>query len=620
MSIRTRGISSQIFPSKGGGSSGRVRTALTLVIASVLCGALLTSCASESGDDSGSSASGSAEKAKVEAQAARKKAEEANAKEVFPEKFAKAVERLDDGDDLLDSGENSKAKQKYRYAKRGFDDVAKKAVIVIDKYDAAVKFKEEVDRVLQQAVAAGAQTTAATDFADTQTRYQAVWEGIESLESAKIDGAKRNLTRIRDDFQELVTTARQNAVLKDKAINEREAMAKMKAAAKDNPGVKVHAAQDLVYAEQSEREADSDFEAGNYQRALSGYQLAGQNFTAAIERAENMKKLLASTSNPNPNTPQPIPVGRDIRPAPTEPIPGTEDPFAGLELTAEDLAVAENIKLLLPSFGTKSVYDAATQRVTLDYSSANLLRNDLSKNLKNNSKYLSFKDPMLMGSQGPGGSGGGDFQSFAFSGNTQGLFLIPVPLKGDIVFEYTVNLMTMDQQGSMGPVLLSDEMGRSAWQADFAILRRMVKGKRPASKPSMKREYRKSANYWFDKVAQVPMRVEARPDESKEGYHRIYIYYNGEAEPTNVGAAYKSETVGYIGWSWRRVKFVIRDLRITGTLDVSEAAKILRKKGLKIEEPSEDSGPSGEDSDDPTAPKGDGSKTGGKKGGGDFDF
>ena len=70
------------------------------------------------------------------------------------------------------------------------------------------------------------------------------------------------------------------------------------------------------------------------------------------------------------------------------------------------------------------------------------------------------------------------------------------------------------------------------------------------------------------------------------------------------------------------MKFVIRDLRITGTLDVSEAAKILRKRGLKIEEPSEDSGEPGDepgDAGEPTTPKGGDRKAGEKKDGG-FDF
>jgi hypothetical protein len=197
-----------------------------------------------------------------------------------------------------------------------------------------------------------------------------------------------------------------------------------------------------------------------------------------------------------------------------------------------------------------------------------VLAKDVWNRTPNSSTFLYYKDRVMN-------------QEISFGANTKGFFLIPVPLKSEITIDYTVNLQTMDRDGSMGPVLFADSPN-DCWFIDWVTIRAFSPGRAVATQPSPIEERRQSANMWFDKVNMINMKVKVVADEEEEGKSRLFVYYNDESQPSNVSGAFPSDVSGFVGFRWYRTKVNIKNLRITGILDKGRALELLKRQGVKV--------------------------------------
>jgi hypothetical protein len=590
------------------------------LVALVLVPWALASCTSKSEGDGENKSTTSIENLQEDAAAALEKAKEAGAEELFAEDFEKQAAKIEQATAAIEEGgDKTKATNSYKTAISQLRRLEKNAAALQKVRGQAIEAKTAADEAEQKARESKTDVDAPREFKAARDEVARAEGYLKSVEEQKLLQAERSFKRAADLFAEANTAAAGNRDVKERAKEEKEAMLKAKAKAQGAEAEKL-VATEWTAACQVERQAESEFKAGNYQRAYDSFRQAEQDFAGAASRADQQKQL-AAANQPNP-APAPAPVEPEniVQPAPEAtppdaprtPEPAVEPVPPPADLSDEDGFLLANYQKL--GRGVQG-YDPGSGAVTIAYNLGSDLRRDITHpnpKLPYNEKFLKFVEPMVNQEDVKREQQEGNSQySFTFSGNTQGFFLIPIPLKGSMTMDYVINLGLMDSTGGMSAVFYSDASGANSYGLDFITPWKRTNGGAPKRFPNITNpKLTKNPNTWFDKVNPVPMRLEVAPHPDKEGSSRIQVFYKygqDEGEKPASILEIKGEASGYVGFQWNRVAFNVRALKITGTLDKKAAIEILKKKmGIKDSPPAKS--PSGAESAKPAA--GDAKKTG----------
>ncbi len=584
---------SQTFTSISSQSWGQGLVLLFLFIALPLT---LTSCGGGDTKDESKSSGKGLESSMKRAEDARDAAKEEGADELYPDEFEEAEGFIAEAKEKIEEGKEKTAKSRLSKARSRFATLIKKC----ESYNKAEEEFAEADEAVKKARALADQAQAGVNAKDEYSKATADYSKIyasyeEETDSGKIKSLARKLKYLENTFKSIATRAKDNKLIKEKAEQELKALAQLKKEAIEAEAEK-YALRTFKDAEQLERGGTTDLKNGRFQQAYADLQRATTLFTDAIQQAKSEKKFQEQlASNNNGSNPQ-----NNGNPNPQNPVNdnGSSDPDVAVNdndtdtgpdlsgLTDEEIIIAENIGKLLPSLASKiSNYDPSTGEVTLNYGEGKTLQKDVSKAHKN----MDFRNTMIpksstpkptpQGLQPPGNNQNEPTGDVSFMAHTGGAFVIPIPLKSDLTIQFTTQVLTMDGSGHMGPWLMVESKGKTRWYANFCTLQKFTNGSRKGTVKSTIKERNRPANNWFDKKNPIPMIVESLKDPDDEKKAIIKIFHAGEDEPS-CATRIKSDTSGFIGWSWSRTKFMIMDLTIKGTIDKAKVVEILKKKGV----------------------------------------
>ncbi len=585
MSIRDR------FPSR------RPLAGVVLLSSLVLLLAMLPSCG-PSGDGGDDSSTGSVDAVRDDARTAMEAAREAGADKVFAADFEKQEEKLERAQELLDQGDDGKATTAFKLVARSFDRLERKASEVSSLRQTALAAQKAADEAEKAAKTAKADVDAPREFKEAKTIYDQAVAGLASTDANKLKAAERSFKRAAQFFEETVEFANSNRVVKEKATLEREAMLNQKANAKEAKAEEF-AAQDWLLAGQYERSAEADLNGGNFQQAYTNFKLAAQTYAGAIGQARAMQAVATAPQTGRsgfdagvPTAPEPETVGSsgaDDSGTP-QPAADTSTPEVGVvpqpEFSdVESFLMANYSKL---AAGIRS-YDPTTGQVVIEYTDAQLFKSDLVYPVPHNPQHVKFEDPLLAGFADLGTPKAQEEEvlPFVFHGNTRGYILIPVPLKGPMTFDYLFDLDRMNVGAQMSAIIFADPKdGIVALGSNFITIwaRNSSKITKPLGAIANK-AWQRDPNTWFKKVGTVPMRIEVTPDEKRENYQVVNVYYNygkDEGQYAASRAIVKEGRSGFPGFQWGGLRFSVRNLKITAMLDKEAAVEILKSKlGIK---------------------------------------
>ncbi|MCZ6796296.1 MAG: hypothetical protein O7J95_22010 [Planctomycetota bacterium] len=484
--------------------------------------------------------------------------------------------------------------------------------------------QREADRAEKAAREAKADVASPREFKEARDLYKRGKDALQATDTTTIARAWSYFMTAQAAFEDVIEAAKIYRAVKEKASLAREEMLRLRAQAVEVKAEEL-ARQELLFADQQARNAEVDFKNGYHQRALESFQQASQAFASAVGQA-NIQKALAQSNVPGPGglnpSPEPGAVVEGSEPKREEPAPGDfnppPEPGAVVEGSeperGEPRTVVVGVPEVTPDLSEDdaflqthhkelaagvSSYDPYSGEIVLDLP-AHLLKNSIYYPQGIKKKHIWFKDPWeeaesrrgagRHGGRGRRGGAQGEYRyTFSFHGNTQGLFLIPVPLTGEIVIEYVVKIQIMDRHADLGPVLFSSPKGLTRYDVEFIRFRkRIAKSVPKVYAGAIPPEWNRSPYVWFDKAYPVRMRVEVAPDQKRKNRSIMAVYYkygettgrfghDREARPANQ-VSIRSDKSGYVGFQWDRAKFNIRAFKITGKLDKKAAVKLLKKK------------------------------------------
>ncbi len=167
--------------------------------------------------------------------------------------------------------------------------------------------------------------------------------------------------------------------------------------------------------------------------------------------------------------------------------------------------------------------------------------------------------------------------NFAFSGNTDGFFLFPIPFRETCALEFFLEVPLMRSDGRVSAVIMSSPDGQDRLAASFATLELWREGKRTRQWPAQEPRFQQPPTSWIRGAGDVRLRVERSPEPGGED-SRVRIWYDTEGENVLVNSSVLPGARGFAGFSWYMAKFIVRRVSIRGTLDRPAAVKLLHEK------------------------------------------
>jgi len=258
------------------------------------------------------------------------------------------------------------------------------------------------------------------------------------------------------------------------------------------------------------------------------------------------------------------------------------------EISAEDEEfLAAHLKEIVPSGIIE--YDPETGAVRLDYTLGEDVKKD-AKVVVKNEKHIRYKLPVVGRdrSRDLSHEEKRNLAPFSFEANTEGTVTFPVPLRCWARADYFLRIRYLDRTNSFRQLVMFKPENNAGYVAEW-LGAGVQSGEDPPklSTKGLPPRFLRSSQEWFNKVREVPMRVEFSltdpgkkdRDGSTPGVFVVHYDLDGdEAQSNRVAYEKAPHESGYVGFSWSRVRFYISGLVITGLLDKKEAVTLLRKK------------------------------------------
>jgi hypothetical protein len=583
--------------------------------------ALLASCGS--GDDEKATAGADIETLQAEAGDALEQAKKLGLEKLAADEFGRAKKQIDDADAAAEAGDQKKAATKYKSAVKSLARLVEeqkqlgedRAKVASGEKAAAVEAKKKAD-------AAKAQTNAAAMYAEAS---EALKKGESLLESAKAKKtlleAKQSLSRSRDLFEQAARVAGENEIDRKRFDEEKAALAELKEKAK-KAGAEEKAATEWLQAEQLERDAQSQFDRGEFRAAVEqmkqtaiAYQNAIRRVTEAANYAEMLakgeaeakeyeKKQAAEEEKRRAEEAAARAVrekelaekaarrrtvaGKDGKKGASASIVPFEefDPEKYTQVLDDEDTQFLNDNLTKLTKSQVLEYDPTTGFVRLNYIVGRDVEKDVEPVLLQNKEYLTFEDPLLKGTKAKTREEAEATSAYSFSGNTAGIITFPVPFRYYVKVEYDMFIQTMNSSSSFSTILMCDAKKRTGYMSDWAKLGTMAGWRFKPVKLSPKAEYNGSADIWHIKYRGFPYLFEYKWLPGAEGKKAtgVFLFDHDAGQSGSVVNKLSSTayTRGQIGFSWSGVKFTIRNFMITGILDKEAAvAKLRELTGIK---------------------------------------
>ena len=244
----------------------------------------------------------------------------------------------------------------------------------------------------------------------------------------------------------------------------------------------------------------------------------------------------------------------------------------------------DNYRKLAPSL----TYDPETGMASLDYTNGRRLHaefGDVVTNLRRK-RYITFIDPIVREGQ----------RDLSFAANTAGTFIIPIPFKYLVRVEWDMSIQSLDVNGKFNCIVMYDRK-KSHYLTDWVHWGSSQRGTAPKwVKMHPDKKLRRNADWWFDKTRDVGMIVEfkmpggdlAGTTEEITSTATMSCTYDAKLDPAVNTFVSKNPITdsGYIGFKWHRVKFKVKNLKISGILDKQLAVAQLKKlMGIKSTSP-----------------------------------
>lgn len=565
-------------PSRSSRDARLSRIALALLL-SFAC-ALQVSCG---GGEEEKAKSKTAERNRSKAEKALAEAKDAGVKKLFKDDFEKYEDLFADAESLFEDGDDAKASKTFSKVRRSISKLIAKA----EKAEEELKELEELDsevKKVRRDAASKARADAPKEFASAEKKFEKFRAMLKDPSKAK--NAERAGQSAIEAYQDAVSQAERNATVKKKAMQSKESMLAWKQKAKE---VGADETPDWLQAERQERNANTELGEGQFYEAQQSFDAAESAYNQSFLAAKTLADLKAGGQGYTDEVPDADSVSIEPEEGESFADAGIEDDSGGkvgeVEIPEDDPIDPGSPESLIESNLDKIAlgiedYDPITGQVTLDYTfGAATVKKEFKPLALKSKKFLDFWSPMIQK----------DLQkddpeaAISFTGNTEGAFLLPAPLKAPMTIEWNAAIQVMDNQGSMGPIFAAQDGGKKYFWADFSTFKRIV-SKRSTKKDNRKvaKKFKRSANYWFNKTRDVKMRLDIVKDEKKEGRYYAEIWYDLDEDDgeryLNRKAIKEKFVHGMVGWRWFRTKFFVKKLRITAQLDKDEALKILKQK------------------------------------------
>jgi hypothetical protein len=500
-----------------------------------------------------------------------------------------ASKKIEEAKRLLAQGKLEAAYSKLAAAERTLKDLGERMEAAEKSRAAALEARRAAEGALAGARQARANEEAADLFEEARKAGEAARADLESGNPLRLERARAGYERV----QALAAAARTAAEERGRQRQAMEAHRKAALAAEAEARAaraETLAAEEMVRARQSLRDADLDRERGRLSEAESGYRDAEVAFASALARARAGTEATASA--PSPGSVEDGPAGQRRDPAP---VPEPKDPprvsdAGGSPATAEapdglssedEVFLAQNFRKLTSR--VEPGYDPSTGEFTVEYDfGESMVKDLLFPHGPIPEKHIGYRDPLNRIAEKD--AGGKKELGIAFSGNTRGFFLFPFPFKGSVTIEYALELGMISPGGSLSVILMSSPDGKNFFAADFGTVEVWSQGKMARAQLPRDPAFRKNPNTWFKKD-RVGMRIAygMRPAGPTGSPRRAQVsigYDTGDVlhgeEPINVAAV--PERTGLVGFSWSGTKFNVKMLRIRGLLDRPAAVKLLRER------------------------------------------
>ena len=508
------------------------------------------------------------EKAKKLADAAKAKADKAEAELNAPDYYEPALEAYEDGLAGLKEASTSSLSSAKRYftdALEGFADAATIAKENKQYRILAVNLKAKMESYKAKALEKGADSKAIGRWQQAESMELTA---NAALESGEFQQAAGQYTQASQTYTEAL-----KSVLDETAFQA-----------------------ELAKIKEEQKAADAEFA----RRRKEELELAAKARAGAGGRLPPPPPpgTAPPAGSPRPPGTGLPPIGTATTTLSPTCVAGVDRSLFPQELDEEDEAfLIENLHEL----SKKANYDPDTGGVILDYTNGQELGKEILK-LRTPKSSISFVDPQML----LGGSDIPDQAQISMDGNTTGTVLFPIPFKYKVRMSWAFNILTMTGKGDWGAIVSYDTRKKTRYRTNFLDIGSM-KGSSPPNWKKMPGKPGTNANYWHTKQRPVNWIVELDLDKA-DGGGEIRATYDagGTEELANKIKSKKLNQSGLVGFQWRDVKFRIRKLTICGFLDKQEAVRMLREKlGVKKEGGSKKE-PEPEDETEPTAPAGEG--------------
>jgi hypothetical protein len=542
---------------------------------------------------------------------------------LFPEDFQKAESLFARGRTLVDNGNAAAAKKLFTTATRDIKFAIQRASEVQSELKAAEAEKKHADEAKVKANEVEAAVNARNYYRDALAAYKQAEEASARKTVEAVRAAVTDYRRAAQLFEDATSLSHENArerkLAEVKKGNMQRARDLAKAQGADTKAITVWAE-----AESQSQTGDVELEGSNFAAASAAYQTAERAYLNALqstmdkdaferlqveiarqneedrkryeEREKERLRIVAEKGGGREPLPPPAAepgAGRAPLPPPTS--SGTPSPSVGLiggvsctqgldrtlypqEIDAEDEAfLIENISRL----SSVAVYDPDTGGILLNYQDGRKLQKEADLSRIRDKKHVSFIDPLLA-------SAGKDLDPsalYSLAGNTQGILLFPVPFRYRVRVTWDMQIETMSNKADFGPMLCLDPKKNSFYRTDFIHLLMFTGGQPKFRQPMAGAKFAKHADQWHTKQRPVRWVVELAVEGADRPGTLTATYDQGnEDEATNTASISKPRERGLVGFTWKEVRFKLRNLEVCGILDKPEAVRILREKlGVKKE-------------------------------------
>ncbi len=556
-----------------------MRSFIRVLIIALFCFTMLASCGGgkEEGGESKTggtkeSSSASTDKARDDVDQEKAKAETLEAAKYASDKWEDAENAFQEAETLYEEKDYRQAKRKYYSARTLYKSAARAAESNKKLFTRYETNKQEALQVLANAEKVKAEEFAPKMLAEAKKKLTEA----DAMKQDNIQKALSALQSARRSADDALYIAKQKAEeftqrqeQKKLAEDEKKYMLEKKKMAEEMEAPKKFMI-DFEQVKDMIREGDRFFDNEKYVDAQYSYKSAKDTLMSIIQLIQNEPKLAQGTTGPQampgPGAePQPLQPPEEIQPGPG-PLPGTEETTPAAPTgSAMDILIQNNLEQLSAAEAT---YENG--EVVLDYTDGDLLKKEARYKLAN---VIAF-GPTKMGM----------VESRSFQGGGMGGYLFTTPVfRGNITVECDHNMELMGAQNPM-MVMHALSTGKQGYGCSFGAWVGVISSGRfkPESGTTNSIVKNEPVKNWYPlgKDYKWKLVIEC-PKGSTEG--TVKLFFDG-TQCSGMKIKYREDDPprGLVGFTWNNCKFMVKNLRIRGTLDPEWAIGTLKKKGVQI--------------------------------------